>query len=104
MHERPRQPRISPPLHPGYACRGEQLLKVPSEAPERENRRIAIRRTTDLVQAEGEGAMTSSPIGTLPTSALAAWLRVGQMGRHETIHYVLHHLVFDVLAVLPPGL
>ena len=42
---------VSLPLHPGYACYGEQFLKVPAEAPERENRRIAVRRITDLVRA-----------------------------------------------------
>jgi hypothetical protein len=47
------QPRIQLPLHPGYACYGEQFVKVQTEAPERENRRIAIRRITDLVRPGG---------------------------------------------------
>jgi outer membrane protein OmpA-like peptidoglycan-associated protein len=32
---------------------GEQFLKVPTEAPERESRRVAIRRIIELVRAGG---------------------------------------------------
>jgi outer membrane protein OmpA-like peptidoglycan-associated protein len=32
---------------------GEQFLKVRTEAPERENRRVAIRRITELIRAPG---------------------------------------------------
>ena len=33
---------------------GEQYLKVPTEAAERENRRVAVRRITPLLQAQNQ--------------------------------------------------
>ena len=33
---------------------GEEDLKIPKEGPERENRRVTIRRITPLVNAEAE--------------------------------------------------
>jgi outer membrane protein OmpA-like peptidoglycan-associated protein len=40
-----------PPEHLVTHGYGEQFLKVATEAPERENRRVAIRPITELVRA-----------------------------------------------------
>ena len=40
---------------------GEQQLKVPTQGPERANRRVTVRRITPLLQQNAEGAPQGGP-------------------------------------------
>ena len=44
---------------------GEQYLKVPTHGPERENRRVAVRRITPLLTG-GTDSLAPPPPGTAP--------------------------------------
>ena len=44
---------------------GEQYLKVPTEGPERQNRRVTVRRITPLLNG-GQAALPPPPSGTAP--------------------------------------